>query len=170
MPDEYCPVVMEPDQIGSTAMMVFALRHADRQSENVDALSAAGKVRARLLARMLAQSGVKNAYCSDARRTRETIAPLEALLGAQLTVEEVPVVGGDVDGHAQAVVTALNKLPAGTTAIVAGHSNTIDRIIKALTNETIAPIGPNEFDKLFVLSIPAGGPSVTLLKYGEPTP
>ena len=57
-------------------MLIFALRHADRASENVDALSDAGKVRAKLLARMLAQSGIKNAYCSDAKRTQDTIAPL----------------------------------------------------------------------------------------------
>ena len=151
-------------------MMIFALRHADRVSENVDALSDAGKVRANLLARMLAQSGIKNAYCSDARRTRDTIAPLEALLGAQLKVHEVPVVGDDVDGHVDAIVTALKGLPGASTAAVIGHTNTIDRIIKALTNKTIAEIKPKEFDKLFVLSIPAGSPSVTLLRYGEPTP
>ena len=52
-------------------MMIFALRHADRVSENIDALSDKGKVRAELLARMLAQSGIRNAYCSDAKRTQE---------------------------------------------------------------------------------------------------
>ena len=150
-------------------MMIFALRHADRESENVDALSDAGKTRAKLLARMLAQSGIQNAYCSDAKRTQETIAPLKALLGAKLTVHVVPVVGDDIDGHVDAIVTALKGLPSDSTAAVIGHTNTIDRIIKALTNKTIAPIGPNEFDKLFVLSIPAGSPSVTLLRYGEPT-
>ena len=151
-------------------MIIFALRHADRVSENVDALSDAGKVRAKLLGRMLAQSGIQNAYCSDAKRTKDTIAPLKALPGVQLRVHEVPVVGNDVDGHAQAIVTALNALPAGSTAAVIGHTNTIDGIIKALTNEVIAEIKPNEFDKLFVLSIPAGSPSLTLLRYGAPTP
>jgi broad specificity phosphatase PhoE len=151
-------------------MMIFALRHADRVSENVDALSDAGKVRAKLLGRMLAQSGIQNAYCSDARRTQDTIAPLKALPGVQLTVHEVPVVGNDVNGHVQAIVTALKALPADSTAAVIGHTNTIDGIIKALTNEVIAEIKPNEFDKLFVLSIPAGSPSLTLLRYGAPTP
>ena len=151
-------------------MMIFALRHADRVSENVDALSDAGKVRANLLGRMLAESGIQNAYCSDAKRTQNTIAPLKALLGGQLTVHEVPVVGNDVDGHAQTIVTALKALPADSTAAVIGHTNTIDGIIKALTNEVIAEIKPNEFDKLFVLSIPAGSPSLTLLRYGAPTP
>jgi len=151
-------------------MMVFALRHADRVSENIDALSDKGKVRAKLLARMLAQSGIKNAYCSDAKRTQDTVAPLKALLGAQLTVDVVPIGANGVNVHVQAIVTALKALPADSTAAVIGHTNTIDQIIKALTNKAIAPIGPNEFDKLFVLSIPAGSPSLTLLRYGEPTP
>ena len=150
-------------------MMIFALRHADRESENADTLSDAGRTRAKLLARMLAQSGIQDAYCSDAKRTQETIAPLKALLGAQLKVHEVPVVGDDIDGHVDAIVTALKGLPADSTAAVIGHSNTVDRIISALTNDTIAEIKPKEFDKLFVLSIPAGSPSVTLLRYGAPT-
>jgi broad specificity phosphatase PhoE len=151
-------------------MMVFALRHADRVSENIDALSDKGKVRAKLLARMLAQSGIKNAYCSDAKRTQDTVAPLKELLGAVLKVDVVPVGANGVNAHVQAIVTALKALPADSTAAVIGHSNTIDLIIKALTNKAIAPIGPNEFDKLFVLSIPAGSPSLSLLRYGAPTP
>jgi phosphohistidine phosphatase SixA len=150
-------------------MMIFALRHADRVSENIDALSDEGKVRAKLLARMLAQSGIRNAYCSDAKRTQDTVAPLEAESGVQLKVHVVPVGSSGTNGHVQAIVTALNALPADSTAAVIGHSNTIDLVIKALTNKVIAPIGPNEFDKLFVLSIPAGSPSLTLLRYGAPT-
>ena len=151
-------------------MMIFALRHADRVSETIDALSDKGKVRAKLLARMLAQSGITNAYCSDARRTQETVAPLKELLGAALKVDVVPVGSGGAAGHVQAIITALKALPADSVAAVVGHSNTIDLIIKGLTNKAIAPIGANEFDKLFVLSIPAGSPGWTLLRYGAPTP
>jgi broad specificity phosphatase PhoE len=149
-------------------MLIFALRHADRASENVDALSNAGKARAKLLARMLAQSGVKTAYCSDAKRTQDTIAPLKALLGAELTVDVFPVGDNGVESHVQAVVAAVRALPATSTAAIIGHSNTIDLIIKDLTKNSIDPIGQNEFDKLFVLSVPAS-PSLTLLKYGAPT-
>jgi broad specificity phosphatase PhoE len=150
-------------------MMIFALRHADRVSENTDALSEAGKTRAELLAWMLAESGIRHAYCSDAKRTQDTIAPLKSLLGTQLTVSVVPVQAGDIDGHVEAVVTALKALQATSTAAVVGHTNTIDVIINAITGETIDPVGANEFDKLFVVSIPAGSPSLTLLRYGAPT-
>jgi len=151
-------------------MIIFALRHADRVSDDVDALSDKGKARADLLARMLAPGHVSNAYCSDAKRTQATIAPLKTMLGAGLKVNVVPVGSGGPAAHAQAIVSALNALPADSTAVVVGHSNTIDLIIKALTGKVITPIGPNEFDNLFVLSVPAGSPSLTLLKYGAPTP
>ncbi len=148
-------------------MLIFALRHANRASDGSDALSEVGKARARLLARMLARSGIKNAYCSDAKRAQDTIAPLKALLGEALTVHKFKLCSND---HEQEIVTAVRALPADSTAVVIGHSDTIGPIIKALTNKVIDPIGENEFDKLFVVSIPTGSPRVTLLKYGEPTP
>lgn len=148
-------------------MLIFALRHADRIPEPVDALSDTGKVRAELLARMLAKSGIRNAYCSSAKRTQDTIEPLKALLGGALTVHKFKL---SSNNHEQEIVTAVRALPADSTAVVIGHSNTIGTIINFLTNKAIDPIEDNEFDKLFVVSIPAGSPSVTLLKYGEPTP
>ena len=72
-----------------------------------------------------------------------------------MTVDVFPIGDNGVNGHVQAIVTAVRALPADSTAAVIGHSNTIDLIIKALTKKVIDPIGPNEFDKLFVLSIPA---------------
>ena len=68
-------------------MIVFALRHADRTAG--DDLSPAGRKRATLLARMLAESGVSIAYRSDAVRAARTLEPLKQTLGAALTVEEV---------------------------------------------------------------------------------
>ena len=64
-------------------MIVFALRHADRTP--ADDLSPAGVERSELLARMLGESGVRTAYCSDAIRTQRTVEPLQKLLGADFT-------------------------------------------------------------------------------------
>ena len=68
-------------------MVIFVLRHADRDTA-ADALSSAGVKRAKALARMLAGSGVTEAYCSDARRTHETRVLLKQLLGDGLTITE----------------------------------------------------------------------------------
>jgi phosphohistidine phosphatase SixA len=152
-------------------MIVFVLRHADRKPEPQDALSAAGIVRAKLLARMLGESGVRTAYCSDANRTQVTLKPLKLLLGAALAVHVVPMSGpGGIAGHVQHIVDAVKALPVNATSVIVGHSNTIGPIIHGLTHRTVAPIAANEFDRLFVLAIPATDtPTVTPLRYGPPT-
>lgn len=146
-------------------MIVFLLRHADRKPE--DDLSPAGVIRANLLARMLAESGITRAYCSDAIRTRLTLKPLEKLLGAKLTVVPVATDGaGGIGGHVQQIVEKIKALPDDAVAAVVGHTNTVGPIIEGLTGRTIRPIAEHEFDKLFVVSRPA---TVAPMRYGEPT-
>jgi phosphohistidine phosphatase SixA len=135
-------------------MVIFVLRHANRDPA-ADALSPAGVKRAKALAHMLAESGVSQAYCSDARRTHDTLAPLKQLLGNRLAITEFSAAGsGGLDGHVQAVVAAAAALPATAVAIAVGHSNTVGPIIEGLDGGIIAPIGEAEFDRLFVLFIP----------------
>src|SRR5438445_2017080 len=152
-------------------MIVFALRHADRKADGADDLSPAGIERAELLARMLAESGIRKAYCSDAKRTQRTIAPLKKLLGAKLDVVVVTTEGaGGIDGHVQQIVDQTKALPDDAVAAVVGHTNTVGAIIKGLTGRSIDPIGESEFDKLFVVSVPkTGAGSVALTRYGKAT-
>ncbi len=150
-------------------MIVFVLRHADRRPLPADDLSPAGIERANLLARMLKESGIRTAYCSDAIRTQRTMEPLKALLSSNLQVVVVPTDGaGGIDGHVQQIVAKVKALPDGTVAAVVGHSNTIGPIVKGLTGLTIDAIADHEFDKLFVLSIPAAGAAtVAPMRYGK---
>lgn len=141
-------------------MIVFALRHADRMAS--DDLSPAGIERAELLARMLAESGIRTAYCSTFVRSQRTMAPLKTLLGAKLEI----LVVSDEDQ----VVAKVKALPANAVAAVVGHSDTVGPIIKGLTGVTIAKIEDHEFDKLFVVSIPTAGTgtaTVAPMRYGE---
>jgi phosphohistidine phosphatase SixA len=152
-------------------MIVFALRHADRKPDPEDDLTPAGIDRAKLLARMLAESGIQKAYCSDAVRTQLTIQPLMKLLGSNLDVVIVDTKGvGGIEGHVKHIVDKVNALPGDAVAAVVGHSNTIGSIIKILTGQSIDPIADHEFDKLFLLSIPATGAStIALMRYGQAT-
>src|ERR1700754_4668336 len=129
-------------------MIVFALRHADRAEGGADALSPAGQTRAELLARMLRKNHFRLAVCSDAARTRETLAPLTQATGLQPTGVGRNGPNG-IAGHISAVVNMLKPLPPHIAAIVVGHTNTIGPIIKQLCGQTIDPIAENEFDKLF---------------------
>jgi phosphohistidine phosphatase SixA len=148
-------------------MIVFALRHADRTPAGD--LSPAGIERAKLLARMLGESGIRIAYCSTEIRTQRTMDPLKALLGSKL---EIVVVSGDDgdgnNGHVPQIVAKVKALPDDAVAAVVGHSNTVGPVVKGLTGVTIAKIEEHEFDKLFVLSIPGTGTAtVAPMRYGK---
>ncbi len=150
-------------------MIVFALRHADRTS--ADDLSAAGRERAQLLARMLSKSGVSIVFRSDAVRAARTVEPLKQELGNALTVKKVgfPEPNG-LEHHIAAIVQSVRSQPVGAVVAVVSHSNTIGPILERLGSGPIDPITENEFDKLFVLFRGSNGPpSLTMLRYGAAT-
>ena len=152
-------------------MIVFALRHADRTATGDD-LSPAGRKGALLLARMLAESGVSVVFRSDAVRAARTVEPLKQKLSNALIVKEVGFEGPNgVASHIAKVVDFVKAQPAVAVVAVVSHSNTVGPILQGLGAGPVAPIGDNEFDKLFVLfrapNVPA---SLTMLRYGAPTP
>ena len=147
-------------------MLVFALRHADRTPDPAADLTPAGLARAKLLARMLAESGVRKAFCSSARRAQRTIAPLKEMLGEELTVTTIDINSAD---HELQNVIGVKALPQDAVAVIVGHSDTVVEIIKRLTGRTVDEIEAHQFDKLFVLSLAAGASTVAQLRYGEPT-
>src|SRR3954468_9456875 len=130
-------------------MIVFALRHADRTPEPQDELKPKGVARAKLLARMLAESGVSTAFCSSAKRTQLTVQPLKDLLLERLTIVKVSTASAT---HVQDIVDGLMALPDDAVAMVVGHSDTVPEVIKKLTGKAVDEIKAGEFDKLFVLS------------------
>lgn len=148
-------------------MIVFAFRHADRKPDPDDDLTPNGIVRAKLLARTLAESGVRTVFCSSAERARKTIQPLKDLLGDRLEIVTVCVRSAT---HVQQFVDGVKALPENAATAVVGHSDTVGPIIEGLSGQTIDQIASHEFDKLFVVSIAAAGVStVALTRYGKPT-
>jgi phosphohistidine phosphatase SixA len=150
-------------------MIVFALRHADRTA--ADDLTTAGHERAELLARMLAESGVRIAYRSDAVRAARTLEPLKQKLGAKLTIEEVGFPGPNgIEFHIETVVQKIKSLPADAVVAVVSHSNTVGPVLERLGAGTSPSIGDTEFDKLFVLFRgTASPPTLVMLRYGAQT-
>ena len=55
----------------------------------------------------------------------------------------------------------------GGLALVVGHSNTVPEIVRSLTgSDAVPPIGEEEFDTLYVVSVPTiGKASVLRMKY-----
>ena len=142
---------------------VVVVRHAEKDAAGDPAdpgLSDAGRPRAAKLAKLHAKSGASRFYASEFRRAKETLVPLaEAAHG---TVTVVPA------REAKRLVAELEGLPAGTVAVVAGHSNTVPGLVRALGGETRGVVdsknGPmldeGEYGRIFVVTRPAGAAGV----------
>ena len=105
---------------------VFLVRHAEKAADGGrdPDLAPAGEQRAQALARLLAPAGVTHLFCSEYRRTRATLAPLAKALEL-----EPSVVGAR---EVLQLAQRLRDLPAGSVAVVVGHSNTVPALAAAL--------------------------------------
>ncbi|MCZ6596244.1 MAG: phosphoglycerate mutase family protein [Planctomycetota bacterium] len=155
---------------GQKPVTVFLVRHAEKatspESDRDPELSEAGAKRAAHLARLLSKAGVTHLYASEYRRTQATLAPLAKKVGIELEVVSARSPGAQTE--------ALVDLPPGSVAVVAGHSNTVPRLVEALGGEVReladASLGHDEYDRLFVVTLPAGEGAATQtieLRYGE---
>lgn len=139
---------------------VILVRHAEKTAAADDpALTPEGEARAKNLARMLAKSGVTNIYTTPYARTRNTAAPLaEALKVTPVETKAGPT-------YAAEMAATLRALPAGSTALVVGHSNSTPAVMKALGIADPPSIDDaTEFDNIFIVTL-AEEPKLVVLKY-----
>ncbi|MDZ4674456.1 MAG: phosphoglycerate mutase family protein [Gemmatimonadota bacterium] len=137
---------------------IFVVRHAERASTEADSpLSEIGKARAERLAAMLASAGVAHAISTQFIRTKDTVAPLASRMGV------TPVVVGTSDMNP--LISMLQGLPAGSKALVAGHSNTINVIVGRLTGQEIPALEDSVYDRLYVVTLQGGVGTAVLLHY-----
>lgn len=165
-----CATTGSAGKSSSPPTIVFFVRHAEKASDDPrdPSLSEAGRARALVLADLLAQAGVTHLFATEYRRTRETLEPLASKLGMEIWKTSSKAT--DV------LVRAIEALPAGSVAVVAGHSNTIPLVIRRLGGEVArikeAPEGPmledDEYDRLFVVIFAGSAARVLELRYGVP--
>jgi broad specificity phosphatase PhoE len=138
------------------ARTIFLVRDAQATGTDVNAtLTPAGEQRAQCLARTLAETGIKQIFVSEAKRTQQTAAPL----AAQLKLTPSTVAANDVS-------TLVRNLLYGTSGnvLVVGHSNTVPVIIQRLQAGNVAGMSEKEFDRMFVVTVieGSGTPAATL--------
>jgi len=148
----------------TTTTVVVLARHAEKDPSSIQdpPLSAEGEQRAVRLAQMFGRPGgvghIDAIYVSNARRTQQTAAPVAERLGKQPIV----VPAADVKGLASRVMHEHG----GGSVLVISHSNTVPELIHELGDIDVPPIADDEYDTLYVLSIPSfGHASVLRMEY-----
>jgi broad specificity phosphatase PhoE len=148
----------------ATTTVVVLSRHAEKDLSSIQdpPLSPEGEQRAERLAQMFGRGKgvgrIDAIYVSDARRTQQTAAPLAERLGKQVIV----VPAADTKGLASRVMHDHE----GGSVLIIGHSNTVPELIHELGDIDVPPIADDEYDTLYVLSIPSfGHASVLRMEY-----
>ena len=138
---------------------LLVVRHAEKVDESDDPLlSAAGKARARALARHLRTAGVKAIYVTQYKRTGLTAAPLAAAAGPK------PIVIHS-DARRELVDRIRDDNP-NDVVLVVGHSDSVPELLRLLGHPEAVTIGSAEYDNLFVAIPNKGGPPTVLrLRY-----
>lgn len=153
----------------ATTTLIF-VRHAEKASvpEADPGLTDAGQARARALARVLHDvdvvAGVDAIYTSQFRRAQRTAAPLANALELDVNV-------ADADAVAALMESILRK-HKGEIVLIVGHSDTIAPMIAELGGSKKLPeIVEDEYDNLYIVTIPWFGKVKTLrLRYGAGFP
>ena len=137
---------------------LFLVRHAEKAAGENPALTAAGRERAQLLARMLRDARIRVIVVSEWKRTQQTAAPLAQALGIAPRIVRVDV------------PAKLRALAPGTRALVVSHSDVVPGIVAALGCGEIPAIGGREYDRLYLVTLEGDGDcEATLLRYGAPS-
>jgi phosphohistidine phosphatase SixA len=123
-------------------------------------LSTDGEQRAQRLARMFGESptGLSAVYVGQTRVAQQTAAPLAERL--HLHPIAVPV------NDAKATVSRMLHEHDGATVLLIGTSASLPPLLRALSGHDIAATKDDEYDSMFVVSIPTfGDSSVLRLRY-----
>ncbi len=151
----------------ATTTMIF-VRHADKSAAPAEdpSLSEAGRARVAELTRQLADAdvvaGIDAIYSTPYRRSMETVRPLADRL-------DLPINTYDADDTEEVLETIL-KRHKGKIILVVGHSDTLPELIANLgASKKVPPIAEDEYDNIYVISIPWFGKTKTIrLRYGAP--
>lgn len=149
---------------GSGALVIYAVRHAEKAGGRDPELTPEGALRAEALARVLQHVELDHVYSTDTKRTRATGAPAAKAKGLEIT-------------SYKPFGSALPKLLAGgeggRTVLVVGHSNTVPALVKAFGLEPGVPVDPRHgpllqgYEDLFmIVANPGSKPFLQRLTYG----
>jgi broad specificity phosphatase PhoE len=150
---------------------VLVTRHCEKDTAGDPrdpGLSEVGRKRAQVLARMLKDANVAQAFTSEFKRAQETAQQ------ACATAERHVVSAGKPDE----LFAALDALAGGSVVLVVGHSNTTPAMLAhygwkqmGADGKPVTAFPEDEFGALFAITVPPKGssvaPTIVKLRYGD---
>ncbi|WP_299801784.1 histidine phosphatase family protein [uncultured Shewanella sp.] len=147
------PGIIDPKSASPTKTVVL-VRHAEKieDGSHNPILTQAGQQRALALTEALKQLQLSQLIASNYQRTQLTLDPISSQ-------RSLPVIIADtqfgVEAHVASVVTLVNQTSGNS--LIAGHSNTVPLIIKALGGPSLPTIDEAQYGTLYQLSITESG-------------
>jgi phosphohistidine phosphatase SixA len=144
---------------------VILVRHAEKKIEpsNPDPdLTPEGLERAQEIARVFGEAGINAIYATQYKRTQQTVKPLSDRAGMPVTLLDA--------NQTDQLLRQIQTTNRGQTVFIAGHNNTVPKIVSELSGETYPVIPESEYDNLYIVTIYRFGKAkVVKLKYGRPS-
>jgi len=138
--------------------IVYLVRHAEVVPDGTadPPLAEAGEVRAQVLQSLLAGVRLTGIFTTDLERTRSTAGPVATTHGIPLTFYTPAGMGRLADSLAA----------ADGAYLIVGHSNTTTYMVELLGGDAGSPIREDEFDRLYIVTIPSvGRPRTEVRRY-----
>jgi broad specificity phosphatase PhoE len=152
--------------IGPPDTIVVVVRHAEKATDDPKdpSLSEAGQARAQALAVALKGLPLQHAISTQYKRTHDTALP--AAKAAGIEVHAKPIDAANSATYATDLAAHIRQDHAGQNLLIVGHSNTVPEMVQALTGVAVEPMTDAEFDRIYVVTLPADGPPrFVVLKY-----
>ncbi len=153
-------------QAQSKTTTIIVVRHAEKQVVTVDdpqmkadpPLSIEGKTRSENLVTALKEFTPAAVFSTNYDRTRTTVTPVAKKLGLDIQL---------YDARNQQAFADKLKAMEGSTILVAGHSNTVPRLVNLLIgdNSKYADLDESVYNKIFIVRITDGVPTVEIREY-----
>ena len=150
-----------PLQAFAETYHIYVTRHGEKAvSDSKDPpLTAAGEARARRIALMLKDAGIRQVYSTAYQRTRQTATPTAQQFG-------LPV--QSYDPGKQAEFARQLRSAGGGNALLVGHSNTVPDLVRQLGGEPGADIADDEYSRLYHLTVSNDGKVATTVLSSQP--
>jgi phosphohistidine phosphatase SixA len=125
-------------------LVIFLVRHAEKQPGDNPSLTPQGQSRASTLAQMLKDNALDGIYSTDYKRTRETATPTANAQSTSVTLYNP----SKLSDFSQQLLSSKGRY------LVVGHSNATTELVTLLGGQAHSAIDDkSEFNRLYILTV-----------------